>query len=58
MRIGGKPQNFGLKQLHQEINHYKKQKCLGINDGKLEQEIKYRNNNGKQAQTVEHYGII
>ncbi|XP_030751044.1 uncharacterized protein LOC115878641 [Sitophilus oryzae] len=50
--IGGEQQNIILEQQQQEIKHCQKYKYLGMhitNDGSLDEEIKYRNNQGRQA---------
>ncbi|XP_030753355.1 uncharacterized protein LOC115880307 [Sitophilus oryzae] len=52
MCIGGEQQNIILEQQQQEIKHCQKYKYLGMhitNDGSLDEEIKCRNNQRRQA---------
>ncbi|XP_030766854.1 uncharacterized protein LOC115890691 [Sitophilus oryzae] len=52
MCIGGEQQNIILEQQQQEIKHCQKYKYLGMHIttlGSLDEEIKFRNNQGRQA---------
>ncbi|XP_030746451.1 uncharacterized protein LOC115875188 [Sitophilus oryzae] len=52
MCIGCEQQNLILEQQQQKIKHCQKYKYLGMhisNDGSVDEEIKYRNNQGRQA---------